>query len=1098
MKKKKTIFTSLLAAMCFSVTCAQTVSRVMYVDFGEPNKEERGRMTEGADANGNYWTNVYSSGNNYIYPGTCFPIVASDGSATGGEVQINVRFMSNGRAGGGGLVSPSAELLGDMAVATATEDYLFMESFQDYNIISFHGLDPQRGYRFHSFGSRETTEDRSATFVFEGDNKWEGLHRMSGSGIGDGGYNGNNNSLLVSEPVFPDKDGTIRMTIVKRNKNGMVHINAMKIEELEGVTNPYSSLSLERRMYIDIGETANDSRGHCTLDADANGNHWNNLTSGDASSNRIPAGTRLELIGSDNTPTGFVAETLQMMETNGVEAGGVREPKAEDLGDLAVATATEDYVWINDDNQRQIRFSQLDKNRCYRFYIFGSRITSETDDRNSIYTLEGLDDWASQITTSGRCVGGRDTNGADIHGNVRNVAVSDYMYPDADGCILFTVRRERGMAHFNAIKIEEYSGGVRPDEKVEYKSFAITGSASENGADVLMKEIVPGGNVYEAWLKVQPGTFALRAFATDGSEAVFGKGDVDGQVVLGGQAYSVDEEKVVRVKFDYAATTIEVTPVELYVKGNIVPDGTRLEYAGDGVWSSEVALDKGDVFLFSDKYFYFAFNNDDNLAVKRLSGSRSAMAMPSEGFATENIRLNRGTYTLGLNMRDGFYTIDAPIDENKISVFGSSVANGQGAIGFKGYAYNYGQELGNRYQNGLSEHPFYTSGISIGGNNTRNLLDRYDELTHDFGRYVIFGLSLGNEGVHEAADKQAVVRQFSDNMQTLIGMARADGKVPVIMNNYTRGDYTADDYNCVKELNLLIHEWDLPSVNVLGAIDNGAGRWADGFMEDNAHPTTNGHMEFFYAMPLSLFDALAAGKPLPERDMSTETTLGDYEVIRFTGEGRVHPYTVSLRVKGAAPGLLFSIATLSGSGVKVSASEDGTVAYVSPAGKSVTGTTSIDDGEWHTVTLTHYYAQKRTLLYVDDICQGEVSERMTIGQVTVGDGNSPVERLFGEVFFWRSAMSPDEVAAVAAGRMLKSSLEIYVPLSDADGENPQNLAQTLNTVTRDRLIPDGIVSPTAAKSVSDGRAYTLGGRLATPGKSADSIHIMDGKKFVVR
>ena len=160
------------------------------------------------------------------------------------------------------------------------------------------------------------------------------------------------------------------------------------------------------------------------------------------------------------------------------------------------------------------------------------------------------------------------------------------------------------------------------------------------------------------------------------------------------------------------------------------------------MWSQTVDLNEGYVYLFSDKYFYFAFNNSDELAVKRLSGSRTKVAMSSEGYNVENIRLNRGTYTVSLDMNNYEFTLDAPINEYRISVFGSSVANGQGASGNHGYAYLYDNLMNSRYQRKLSDNPFDVSGISIGGNTTQHLLDRYDELIHDFGRYVIIGLSM--------------------------------------------------------------------------------------------------------------------------------------------------------------------------------------------------------------------------------------------------------------------------------------------------------------------------------------------------------------------
>ena len=102
-------------------------------------------------------------------------------------------------------------------------------------------------------------------------------------------------------------------------------------------------------------------------------------------------------------------------------------------------------------------------------------------------------------------------------------------------------------------------------------------------------------------------------------------------------------------------------------------------------------------------------------------------------------------------------------------------------------------------------------------------------MRREFGKYVMFGVSLGNEGIHDSADKQAVYDQFRNNMQSLISMVRADGKIPVVCNNYTRGDFTAEDYRYILDMDREIGLWDVPSINLLGAIDSKNGKWADGY-----------------------------------------------------------------------------------------------------------------------------------------------------------------------------------------------------------------------------------------------------------------------------
>ena len=398
-------------------------------------------------------------------------------------------------------------------------------------------------------------------------------------------------------------------------------------------------------------------------------------------------------------------------------------------------------------------------------------------------------------------------------------------------------------------------------------------------------------------------------------------------------------------------------------------------------------------------------------------------------------------------MRARTYSVDAPVDTLRISVYGSSVANGQGADEMKGYAYRYGELLKQRYASGASPYALYTSGVSIGGNTTRDLLARYDDLLNDFSRYVVIGLSLGNEGIHEADDKEAVFARFRDNMLTLIEKIRADGKVPVVVNNYTRADYNDADYSYIRRINMLIHEWDVPSVNTLGAIDDGAGHWAEGFMADGGHPNTDGHREFMHSFVPSLFDALVAGKPLPRRDTSKHIRLDKGRTLELVPEDSLRAFTVCVRVKGKKAGRLLAF-----DGGDVTVDADGTLVYTSPQGETIrSAATPLKDGRWHDVALTHYYARGYTALYVDGDEIGSVGGRIEPGRFVFGDdANVAASRDFSEISLWRAGMNADEMKAHHEGQMLKSSLEIYSPMQyDADGIIP-NHAQSTNSLIRKR------------------------------------------------
>lgn len=389
------------------------------------------------------------------------------------------------------------------------------------------------------------------------------------------------------------------------------------------------------------------------------------------------------------------------------------------------------------------------------------------------------------------------------------------------------------------------------------------------------------------------------------------------------------------------------------------------------------------------------------------------------------------------------------LDTCRISIFGSSVAHGTGAANDRGYAYQYGEVLRQRSRSGESRFPFTISDISVGGNTTTDLLRRYNDLIFDLGRYVVFGLSLGNEGIHNSSRAQKVMETWRDNMLRLVAMAREDGKVPVVMGNYGRADFNAKDYALVKQLNLLIHEWDVPSVNLLGAVDDGRGHWPAGFENDPYHPNTAGHREMMLTIPPSLFDALAMGKPQPTRDGSKTYSLTRGNTINIVPEGTTHPFAVSVTVKGSDRGRVMTFVS-GGRRAWVGINKDHHAYYCSTTGDSIVCQIPIEDNVRHTITVSHRYAQRHTLFFVDN--EGSrTNERVQLDSVMVGDySNRSVRRRFSELFFWRSALNSDEVSALSRGAMLKSSLEIYTPLDGEERNDLPNLAQSLNQA---RLVP---------------------------------------------
>jgi lysophospholipase L1-like esterase len=382
-------------------------------------------------------------------------------------------------------------------------------------------------------------------------------------------------------------------------------------------------------------------------------------------------------------------------------------------------------------------------------------------------------------------------------------------------------------------------------------------------------------------------------------------------------------------------------------------------------------------------------------------------------------------------------------DSLKIVYFGSSVPYGFGATKDYGYTYKFNDILKNRAADGTGKN-WKTTNISKGGDNTVRLMARWKkDLMPQKGKYVVYALSLGNEGIHESGKPK--LDQFKANMTKLIAMARDSGYVPVLTNCYTRNDFTDTDYGFVKDLNLWINSLDVPSVNLLGAVDNGTGKWATGYWHDPGHPNDRGHQEMAYTIVPSLFDALSSGKPQPKLIEGSYLTIGKSQPksVSFKPDNIVHPFTTTITIKADSKGQIIQLKDSLSRVGSIVITDNGTLEYTSPLYQQITGTTKITDGQPHKITLTHYYARNITQLYCDSTLQGSVAEQLSIKQLYVGN-NSSKNILVKNWLFYRAGMNLSEIAALSNDKLLQSSLELYTPLNGEAEGALVNLAQSTN------------------------------------------------------
>ncbi|HIC57960.1 MAG TPA: hypothetical protein EYO94_11205 [Acidobacteria bacterium] len=437
----------------------------------------------------------------------------------------------------------------------------------------------------------------------------------------------------------------------------------------------------------------------------------------------------------------------------------------------------------------------------------------------------------------------------------------------------------------------------------------------------------------------------------------------------------------------------------------------------------------------------------------------------------------------------------------RIALWGSSVPNGTGdELELGGYT--------GRLRQLLEPRGWEVLNVSRGGDNTITITPRFEPegdpepstryLTPVDPGYVVIALSLGNEGIKRCAlgqdpapgprvgcspsrdGQDAISRQFLDGLQRLIRRARDNGIVPIVGLTYARGDFDEVEYAHTRKANIEINSWDVPSINLLGAIDDGYGRWARGFFPEPIHPNAAGHTEMFHAFVPTLFDAIANDKPIPTKGtgpgfarirsddrspmtLSVDDTMRSFGLtfsVRADGDGTVASIggeTVDhvvdwVRVPTSRGEREFEGSTLTSTGRRFNASisiENGRWVYASAGGNAVTSPVPGADGQWHHVTLSHYVARGETALYVDGRLVGTIAERLQPDRFVLGgpgpDWSTAVSAPadYKDWMVHRAALTADEVEVLHDGVLLQASLELYAPL---ENESFENTAQSLSVI----------------------------------------------------
>jgi hypothetical protein len=281
-----------------TVSSTLSVNQNLFFDFG-PNETTNGDVTVNPDVNGNYWNNITpSAGGVGVTNGTSYSsLLNSSNSATSyGLAFTAAGFITNGKLNGG-LLSPYASQFGsnsELAIATATEDYIYTGATTHGPVITFSGLNQSKRYRFKIFGCRNSNTDRSGQYTLQGAGAATVGTLQSSTATGLGGtvyidaatsypanlnvsytltssgsntqavtYYGNNSSVYYSGLIQPDGSGNVTLTTISTTPTqAFAYINALKIEEFATAqTITFGALSAKNYGDADYSAGATSSSG---------------------------------------------------------------------------------------------------------------------------------------------------------------------------------------------------------------------------------------------------------------------------------------------------------------------------------------------------------------------------------------------------------------------------------------------------------------------------------------------------------------------------------------------------------------------------------------------------------------------------------------------------------------------------------------------------------------------------------------------------------------------------------------------------------------------------------------------------------------------
>jgi len=1046
-----------------------TASTPILIDFGR-HDGTNGFATTSPDLNGNYWNNMSppANGSSLVTVGTKITNLVDQ---TNGLTSLSIETLTGGwNANGllnGGLFQPygpTNALLGTYAIESATMDYFFTGTNDAFKIT---GLNTNSSYNFMFFGSRSDAVERVTSYAIGSTSI---TLRTSGplSSSGAAGTNRNNFALAGLSAITPGPAGDVTVRVT-RVTGAFAHLNLMQIQEVlpspvltAGISVSPASLGFSATQggpdpaALSFGLT---NTGTATLNYSISTNaSWLSVS---------PASGSLAAGNGQQMDVSVVMDGLQAGTSNALitilDPAASNSPQTVSISlvitNPPVPVAFTQAVYLidfgrHDSGTNGLPTSNPDHNGNYwnnfgnllQGVSLGSSISNLVSMTNGASTA-GITINSSGWSCNGKLNGGLLTPSPALLGilAVTN-ATMDYFFTQTTNTSFLVTGLDPsrlynleffGTRDTNQIRVTTYASGTN--------AVALTTSGAGIGT---------GGTSLN-----NNTTAVLRALSPDGS----GQLPVTVAATTGGFGYMgiLKIEEVSMSASTNPAPVISLSPAALMFT-------TRYGSASNPASQAFSITNTGSAPL-----NYTITSNANWLSIAPVSGIIATGAGQQIIVSVNNSGLNPGVSNALITISDPT-AINSPRTVNvalsiqstnpTLAVFGSSVAKGWSSSGFtsgvttngswtNGYAYFITRHLTENYG-------YYVTNASTPGDNTAAGISRFPTYVNPIApTYVLLGYSLGNEGLAGSTGTTSsnIVQAFKNNLMTLVSMCRSNGYYPVIGSVYPRGNYSSENYAILKQTHLDINTWNVPSLNLLTPIDDGTGRWINGYWRDEGHPNDAGYYEFYLSLVPTLFAAIDGGQTnRPAFGSPTNFARLTYspdvnQPLEFNPGDAMRSFTVSFRMSTGNTGTVLAVRS-SGAFATLDVRSNALV-YVSRAGVETVMSTGITDSAWHDIAVSHRYALSNTVVYLDGTLAATIPEQFAPDQFILGGPGSsgraptPASIDLQRWCIYRAGWTIEEANAQRQGSLQQSSMEIGAMLDDAsftNGTPVRNAAQSLS------------------------------------------------------